>query len=323
MKRGVFSIAMRFHLLGGPWIGKVAVLLVITLLGLLFLSVFVFSNVKAGWDTELSAAETPPSDKMDITFSAIETVTYVNYPVNITAYPTGGTPPYTYQWYSALIPQELFDSPLYPHSMLDEYKYRVKIEGATSQTLMFAPSKPGIYSLHLETGGGETAGGESFGGPWIVVLPELPEPPSIRSAGIVQPENVTYETGNILLNFTVSTLFSAPTTMRSYSRYANVIQWVGYSLDGQENVTINENEKLLGIDINGNCTISGLTEGLHTITVYANDTFSSMGASKTLTFTILKQSSEAFPTVPVIAASAASLVVVGAAITVYFKKRKR
>lgn len=103
-------------------------------------------------------------------------------------------------------------------------------------------------------------------------------------------QNATYS-GSCLLNFTVS----------------KPAVWMGYSLDGQENVTIT-----------GNSTISGLTNGLHNITVYAKDTFGNEGASETINFTVALES---FPTAPVLAA-AATLAIACIAILVYFKKRR-
>ncbi len=50
---------------------------------------------------------------------------------------------------------------------------------------------------------------------------------------------------------------------------------MGYSLDGQINETVS-----------GNITLFGLSDGLHTITVYANDTAGNMGRSVTVYFTV-------------------------------------
>jgi hypothetical protein len=49
---------------------------------------------------------------------------------------------------------------------------------------------------------------------------------------------------------------------------------MGYSLDGQENVTIA-----------GNTNLTGLSHGAHFVTVYANDTADNMGSSDTVHFT--------------------------------------
>jgi parallel beta-helix repeat protein len=81
-------------------------------------------------------------------------------------------------------------------------------------------------------------------------------PPKIR---IVLPENKTYLVNTVLLNFTVD----EPTS------------WIGYRVDGQNNITVV-----------GNTTVAGLTDGLHTIVVYANDTVGNMGASDVLPFTV-------------------------------------
>jgi len=49
--------------------------------------------------------------------------------------------------------------------------------------------------------------------------------------------------------------------------------WIGYSLDKQENVTIT-----------GNTTLTDLSYGIHSVTVYANDTAGNMGSSETIYF---------------------------------------
>jgi parallel beta-helix repeat protein len=87
------------------------------------------------------------------------------------------------------------------------------------------------------------------------------------------------------------------------------VNWMGYSLDGQDNVTVT-----------GNSTITELTNGLHNVTIYAKDTFENIGASATVTFTVAKP--EPFPTSVVAVASITSVTIVGIGLLVYFKKRK-
>ena len=113
-------------------------------------------------------------------------------------------------------------------------------------------------------------------------------PPSID---VVSPVNQTYNASDVSLIFTVN--------KPSF--------WLGYSLNGKENVTIN-----------GNTTIDGLSSGLYSLTVYANDTFGNMGASETIGFSVEVR----FPTVLVVAASVASVIIAGVGLLVYFKKRK-
>jgi parallel beta-helix repeat protein len=109
---------------------------------------------------------------------------------------------------------------------------------------------------------------------------------------IVSPEDQEYNETAVPLIFTVN----KPTV------------WLGYSLDGQENVTVT-----------GNTTLTGLSAGLHNVNVYARDEFNNTGASEPISFTVAE---EPFPVAPVAAASVATVAVVGAVLLVYFKKRK-
>ena len=84
-------------------------------------------------------------------------------------------------------------------------------------------------------------------------------PPSIS---IVAPENKTYDTADVPLTLTIDD----PTS------------WMAYSLDGQTNVTIT-----------GNTTLTGLSEGSHSLTVYAQDTAENIGASEEIYFTVETQ----------------------------------
>jgi N-acetylneuraminic acid mutarotase len=103
----------------------------------------------------------------------------------------------------------------------------------------------------------------------------------------------TYNDSTVPLVFTVNKLLTL----------------ASYSLDGGQNITIT-----------GNSTIRNVTNGLHSIAVYANDTFGNIGASETVSFTVAKP--ESFPERFVVFASIAVAVVVGAGFLIYFKKRK-
>lgn len=112
---------------------------------------------------------------------------------------------------------------------------------------------------------------------------------------LVSPENQNYTAENVSLTFTVN----------------KPVSWLGYSLDGQENVTIT-----------GNATLSGLAGGLHNVTVYAKDGFENTGASETVTFSVAAES-ESFQTNLVAVASGASAIVIAAGLLIYFKKFKK
>jgi len=112
-------------------------------------------------------------------------------------------------------------------------------------------------------------------------------PPAVA---VVSPESMNYTSSNISLVFTVN----------------KPALWMGYSLDEQEIVTITSNT-----------TIAGLPNGLHSLTVYVNDTFGNSGASKTISFSV--NQSEPFSAIAI--ASIIALTVAGVYLLVYFKKR--
>jgi hypothetical protein len=72
-------------------------------------------------------------------------------------------------------------------------------------------------------------------------------------------ENKTYSEADIPLNF----------------RIDEPASWVGYSLDEQDNVTLTTNT-----------TLMGLSEGTHSLVVYARDNAGNTGTAKTINFTI-------------------------------------
>jgi len=103
-------------------------------------------------------------------------------------------------------------------------------------------------------------------------------------------ENKTYDEGSIPLNFTVN----------------EAVTQITYSLDGKENITIT-----------GNTTLTGLPNGDHNLTIYAEDESGNVGASETMYFSV----DVPFPTALVVAASIIAIVVVSAVLLVYFRKR--
>jgi hypothetical protein len=113
-------------------------------------------------------------------------------------------------------------------------------------------------------------------------------PPGIS---LLSPQNQTYDTTELLLNFTLNETAS----------------WVGYSLDGQETVTIT-----------GNTTLSGLAYGSHTITVYATDSAGNTGSSETIHFSV----PEPFP-ITLTATAIAIVATGGIAFFVYFKRSNK
>ncbi len=84
--------------------------------------------------------------------------------------------------------------------------------------------------------------------------------------------------------------------------------WVAYNLDNQENTTMQ-----------GNMTLTGLSEGPHNIVVYANDTLGNMGKSDTIFFTVNTSAAEGVTPATVLSGIVVIAVAVG--LLVYFRKR--
>jgi hypothetical protein len=105
---------------------------------------------------------------------------------------------------------------------------------------------------------------------------------------ILSPENKTYGETDIKSIFTVD----------------EPVSWMGYSLDGQDNVTIT-----------ANVTLAVLLEGSHSLTFYATDLVGNTGVSETVCFDI-----EPFPTVLVVAVAVTITIAV---VTAYLLLKRR
>jgi parallel beta-helix repeat protein len=114
-------------------------------------------------------------------------------------------------------------------------------------------------------------------------------PPKVS---VLSPLNKAYDTTNISLAFSINKPFN----------------WVGYSLDGKQNVTVN-----------GNSTITDIAYGSHSITIYANSTFGIIGISKTIDFSIVKL--EPFTPIIVIVVAFAA-VAISVSLLIYRRHRK-
>jgi N-acetylneuraminic acid mutarotase len=112
-------------------------------------------------------------------------------------------------------------------------------------------------------------------------------PPNIS---LLSPQNQTYTSTSVLLNFTVN----------------KPVSYISYVLDGLENVTVN-----------GNTTLTALG-GDHNVTVYAVDEAGNVGASETISFSVDKP----FPTALAVAATVTTITVVGECLGIYFNKHR-
>jgi hypothetical protein len=163
-------------------------------------------------------------------------------------------------------------------------------------------------------------------------IPEGQHSITIKARGIgtyMNEEELSYTlffiTSTATVSFTID--YTAPTVsvlshvnktydVSDFPLYFSVnepVSHIAYNLDGKENNTIS-----------GNTTLTGVINGDHNLTIYAEDDAGNVGKSETLNFTIAvpEPESEPFPTVPVAAVSAASITAVGTA-SLLLTRRKR
>ena len=198
---------------------------------------------------------------------------------------------YTYSWKPA--PLVVYSS----SHKITEFSGTINITGIPdgTHTITVYAVESGDYVLKVINGaGGDTRNFDHYYNSFNITGSSLVRfsvdttPPMVS---ILSLENKTYYSTEIQLDLALSEKPSL----------------VGYSLDGQENVTFT-----------GNTTLTSLAYGEHSFTVYAADNAGNVGASETIYFSI----EEPFPTTLVIA-SLITTSFVGLGLLFYFKKRKR
>lgn len=125
-------------------------------------------------------------------------------------------------------------------------------------------------------------------------------PPDIS---ILSVQNKNYGTADIALNFTVN----------------EPVSWIGYSLDGEANVTITDKTVLtssFGQD-NYYMVLPKLPEGSHTLVVYAEDTYGILGESEPFHFTVTEET-QPQPSKPPLASQLIAVAIIASAIIVSF-----
>jgi hypothetical protein len=113
------------------------------------------------------------------------------------------------------------------------------------------------------------------------------------------------------------------------------LSWVGFSLDGEENVTVSLDVLVQGSLASqyevwrGNVTLVGVSGGSHSLIVYAEETTGSAGAASPVTFTVetagqqIGSESLSFPTTLLIAAVLVAAVVCAGLLLYFIKFKKR
>ena len=180
-----------------------------------------------------------------------------------------------------------------PEKNIWDIKERTEVSYKLNVTSMPPEGIRTITLYAVEKGGyirNDHVYGFSINGSYSVNFTMDVMPPNIS---VLSVESRTYNTPDILLNFTISETASK----------------ISYVLNGVENVTIN-----------GNTTLLGLAVGAHNLTIYAWDSAGNIGASETVTFNI--SNPEPFPNAVVVAVSVAVALVVAAGLLLYHKRHK-
>ncbi|MGD0449515.1 MAG: PKD domain-containing protein [Candidatus Bathyarchaeia archaeon] len=126
---------------------------------------------------------------------------------------------------------------------------------------------------------------------------------------VLSTENQTYISKDLTLNFTID----KPTS------------WIGYSLDGQGNVTVNPTI-IINNGVINNITIANLTNGFHSLIVYANDTMGDMSASQPINFSIASSTamrSESLPTIFTIALASVIIVLACVSFLLFYGRHQK
>ena len=132
---------------------------------------------------------------------------------------------------------------------------------------------------------------------------------------VLSPKNETYDVALAPLNFRIN----------------SAVSWVGYSLDDKGNVTVSGdalvphflNDNLLFLE--GTSPLSGLSDGVYRVTVYAEDFDGNIGVSSCV-FTVDQEGEstpEPFPPILIAVVIVVSVAIVGFGLLAYFAKRNR
>ncbi|MGD0495758.1 MAG: NosD domain-containing protein [Candidatus Bathyarchaeia archaeon] len=166
------------------------------------------------------------------------------------------------------------------HGLMTE-PYNVTVDGAT----------PLSWNSTLYDDGGSRWIYFLYGSSNHEVLIRGRSPPPTVS--IISPENKTYTVSDVPLTFTVNEETS----------------WLAYSLDGQSNMTIS-----------GNTTLPGVSNGTHTLVLYARNSFGDVSTSGIVYFSV---SAGGLGLFPFLLATAVAIVVILVVAFVYLRKLRR
>jgi hypothetical protein len=249
--------------------------------------------------------ETPiASTPMGFDWGFWNNTVHVGQPVVFNPTLTGGTPPYVFQWYTQKYNKQ-WGSPTE-----EEVLASTSSSSSSSTSFTFVSNNPGWYAISVRIT--DSLGYESdFSGMgvgiWVHVLENTsPTQASTHSAPIVvllSPENTSY-----------TAIYNPYVTLPLEFQTNNSLSWVGYSLDGGNNITV----------VNG--TTIDITAESKSLTLYANDTAGNWASPQTVYYEIafnLGTPPQSFPIVLVTVSLMITAFIIIFSLLLYSKKRKR
>jgi len=176
---------------------------------------------------------------------------------------------------------------IYQTNFVSDFSYSLNLTGipeGNHSIIVYATERGTYFASWLSFYGFSINGSSS-------VFFTIDTPPSIQ---VLSPRIETYNATSVPLNFVLN----------------ESVAQMSYSLDGQENVTVA-----------GNTTLSALRNGVHNVTLYAQDNYGNIGNSETIVFTVEEPEPELFPTAYSMG-FVAVIVLLLLGLTVYILKRK-
>ncbi len=227
--------------------------------------------------------------------------TYVGQPVVFSPSISGGVQPYTFEWYTQKYDKQ-WGTPVEDRVLATTY---TSPDSSTMYT--FVSNNPGWYEFSVRVT--DSHGGECFFngigvGIWVHVLETpmapQPSPPPAPAVVLLSPENTSY-----------TAVYNPYVALSLIFQTNSSLSWVGYSLDGENNITIT------------NGTMIEIPAESKSLTLYANDSAGNWASPQTANYQIafnLEVARESFSTVPLIIALVIVFVIVTVSLLIHFKK---
>ena len=269
----------------------------------LFLVLMIMGTQILSLPYSANGEETPVGTPIGFDWGFWNNTVNVGQPAIFNPIVTGGVQPYNFQWYTQKYDKQ-WGTPSEERVLAS-----TSSSSSSSTSFSFVSNDPGWYAVSvrvIDSLGNEMVFDGLGIGIWVHVLETSnPTQPSLLPAPIVlllSPENTSY-----------TAIYNPYVTLPLEFQTNNSLSWVGYSLDGGNNITVT------------NGTMIDISAESKTLTLYANDTAGNWASPQTVYYEIafnLGTPRQSFPVVPAIFASLITVLIIIFGLLIYFKKLK-